>query len=168
MPNGTIELAFGDGDQTFNVARIGQALELEEKCGAGVSEILDRLRTNRWKLNDVRETIRLGLIGGGMTPVNALNLVKRYVDERPWGESLLVAQAVMIAAIIGVPGDLVGKTKAGGPRARRRRASSAPRSTEQAPPSDSRRGRSTRLPSGSLPPASTGSTVPTEATNPRP
>lgn len=165
MPNGNIELSFGDGDHVFNVAKIGQALELEEKCGAGVSEILDRLRTNRWKLNDVRETIRLGLIGGGMTPVNALNLVKRYVDERPWGESLLIAQAIMIAAIIGVPGDLVGKTKAEGPRRRRRNASSAPRSTVPEPPSDSLPDRSTTSPSGSSPPASTGSTAPTEATS---
>lgn len=115
MPNGDIELSFGDGDHKFNIAKIGQALELEEKCGgAGVAEILDRLRTNRWKLNDVRETIRLGLIGGGLTPVNALNVVKRYVDDRPWAESLLVAQAVMIAAVVGVPGDLVGKDKAEG------------------------------------------------------
>jgi hypothetical protein len=132
MPNGGIALSFGDAEHVFNIAKIGQALELEEKCGVGISEILDRLRTGRWKVNDVRETIRLGLIGGGMTPINALGVVRRYVDDRPWGESVLVAQAVMIAAIIGVPGDVVGKDKAEG-TATEANALSAPPSTAPAP-----------------------------------
>ena len=34
--NGEIELTWGDGTHKFNVAKIKSALELEEKCDAGV------------------------------------------------------------------------------------------------------------------------------------
>ena len=65
MPNGLITLAFGDGEHAFNIARIGQVLELQDKCNAGVATILGRLRRQEWYFADIRETIRLGLIGGG-------------------------------------------------------------------------------------------------------
>lgn len=109
MPNGKVELAWGDGEHTFNIAKIAQALELEEKCGCGVSEIFNRLHSGKWHVNDLREVLRLGLIGGGMAPPEALKLVKRYVDDRPWAESVQPATTVMMAALIGVPGDEVGK-----------------------------------------------------------
>lgn len=142
MPNGKIELNWGDGTHAFNVAKIAQALELEEKCSAGVAEIYDRLRSGRWWINDVRETLRLGLIGGGMEPPKALILIRRYVDDRPWTESLQPALAVIMSAMVGVPGDEIGKK----PEAERTAAkdrpssgtmddSSAPQSTESAPAS---------------------------------
>lgn len=112
VPNGKIELDWADGTHVFNVAPLGQILELQDKCDAGPAEIADRLRNGKWRANDVRETLRLGLIGGGMDPVNALTLVRRYVDERPWKENVHVALVVMLAALVGVPGDEVGKKPA--------------------------------------------------------
>jgi hypothetical protein len=101
---GAVTLAWADGDYTFNVQKIGQALELQEKCGAGVGTIMTRLLNGAFFVNDFRETIRLGLIGGGdVNPPAALSLVKRYVDERPWKESVLVATAIISAAIVGAP-----------------------------------------------------------------
>ncbi len=107
--NGEIELTWGDGTHKFNVAKIKSALELEEKCDAGVAQIFQRIRSDSWKINDVRETLRLGLIGGGMTPDKALVLINRYCDDRPWAESLQPAIYVLMAAMLGVPGDEVGK-----------------------------------------------------------
>ena len=40
---------------------------------------------NAWP-NDVREVIRLGLIGGGMKSDRALVLIKRHVEARPYYE----------------------------------------------------------------------------------
>lgn len=117
MPNGTVRIAWGDGEHDFNVALIKCALELEEKCNAGLAEICSRLygkslAEQRWRINDVRETLRIGLIGGGKTPVEALRLVQRYCDDRPFAESVPAALTVVLAAIVGVPDDTVGKTPA--------------------------------------------------------
>jgi len=107
--NGEIELVWGDGDHKFNIAKIGQVLELEEKCACGVAEIYTRIREGRWRFNDIRETIRLGLIGAGVDPNRALILTKRYVDERPWAENVQTALAILLSAMVGVEGDAVGK-----------------------------------------------------------
>ncbi|WP_375458888.1 gene transfer agent family protein [uncultured Enterovirga sp.] len=111
--DGSITLLWGDGEHRFRLA-IGQLRELQTKCNAGPLEILDRLANRTWRIDDARETIRLGLIGGGMEPIAALERVLNYVDARPPMESLQTAQAVLIAAIIGVPDDPVGQGKAEG------------------------------------------------------
>lgn len=164
--NGAVTIAWADGDHVFNVAKVAQVLELEEKCDAGCAEIFDRLRSGRWRFNDVRETIRLGLIGGGMTPPKALVLVKRYVDERPWQESVPVALAILMSAMVGVPGDTPGKaaadraaTEADG--STNGAALSDPQSMASAPASAGTRDRQTKRRSGSSPPASTDTTEPT-------
>lgn len=102
--DGSITLTWGDGEHRFRLP-IGQLRELQEKCGAGPPEILHRLATARWRVDDIRETLRLGLIGGGMGPVEALRLMQNYVDppERPWLENAPMAQAVLMAAMVGVP-----------------------------------------------------------------
>ena len=86
------------------------------------------LSSDAWP-NDVREILRLGLIGGGMKPFEALAMVKRYVEERPLLESMLVAAAVMQAALAGVPDDPVGKPQA---ETAPQTVSSSPQSTASA------------------------------------
>jgi hypothetical protein len=109
--DGSISLTWGDGEHRFRLA-IGQLRELQEKCDAGPAEIAGRLADGRWRVNDVRETVRLGLVGGGMAPGDAHKLTTRYVDERPWLESVPAAQAVLMAALVGVPEEPVGKDQA--------------------------------------------------------
>lgn len=168
VPNGKVEFVWGDGEHTFNIAKIAQALELEEKCGCGVAEIFDRLRNGRWYVNDLRETIRLGLIGGGMEPVKAHGLVKRYADERPWAESLQPATIIMMAAMVGVLGDQVGKkteaertTEGETPSSDSMVDSSAPQSMGSDSKSDGHQEQPTSTPSGNLPPQSKASIEPT-------
>lgn len=154
MINGSVELEWGDGDHVFNIAKLGQALELEEKCDAGLFEIFQRVTDGKARLNDIRETIRLGLIGGGKTPVQALALVKRYVDDRPLIESLPVARSLLMAALVGVPGDEVGKKQVAGQTERRAQtASSDPLSTDLERPSDLVPDRLTKSQSGNFAPA---------------
>jgi len=146
--NGEIELTWADGQHKFNIAKLKCVLELEDKCGVGIAEVFERIRNGKWRFNDIRETLRLGLIGAGMIPDRALMLVQRYVDDRPWSENVLPAQAVIIAAMIGVPGDELAKkaqaeqTKEEG-RSTETVDSSAPSSTVSEPPSDSPRVTST-------------------------
>jgi len=139
MQNGTIEMTWADGDRVFNVARIALLLELEEKCGAGLATVYGRLVGKAWTVNDVRETIRLGLIGGGLAPAAALALVKRYVDDGPQRigliENAMTALAIVQAAMLGVRDDPVGKKPTGRHR-RETDVSAAPSSMAPAPPSE--------------------------------
>lgn len=97
-----VELAWGDGNHRFRLS-IAELEELQEKCDAGPAYILTRLATQRWRTQDVFETLRLGLIGGGLSPPESLALVKRYGHDRPVAESVLPAIAVLSAAIQGAP-----------------------------------------------------------------
>lgn len=165
--NGQIELAWGDGDHTFNVAKLAQVFELEDKCGCGVMEVFTRIRESRWKFADIREVIRLGLIGAGMDPPKALLLVKRYVDDRPWGESVPVAMAILMAAIVGVEGDQPAK-KTDADRGEHSTtptgASSDPRSMASAPDLGGDQAKPEKRRSGSSPPASMDTTAPKAGT----
>lgn len=106
---GTRTIIWAGGEDQFCLSAVGNILDLEERCGAGLAVIFQRLGDGSWKLNDIRETIRLGLIGGGMKPEDAMLRVKRSVDANPLAASVLVAYQVINAVIVGVPDDPVGK-----------------------------------------------------------
>jgi hypothetical protein len=99
--HGAVELAFGDGEFTFRLG-LGELEELERKCDLGVFQIASKLspEARQARVAEIRETIRLGLIGGGMKPVDALAKVSRYVDERPLDESRDIAYAVVLAGLM--------------------------------------------------------------------
>lgn len=66
-----------------------------------------------WRVDDVRETIRQGLIGGGATPTDANVAVMRYVDEASeWGQNVAAAAQILMHALLGEADDPVGKTEA--------------------------------------------------------
>ena len=115
----SLEILFGDGEHRFRLA-IGELRELEEKRDAGSPLILRRLMSNEYRVDDVYEVIRLGLIGGGMAATDALKLVKRYVSDRPaWHENSMLASAVLGAALMGVEDEEPGKPQAGAAKPRR-------------------------------------------------
>lgn len=99
--SGRISFDWGDGEATFRLG-IGELIELQEKCDAGPAVIAIRLEDGSWRVQDLRDTLRLGLIGAGMTPTDALIKVRRYVDGRPLVESVQPARAVLLAALLGV------------------------------------------------------------------
>lgn len=98
---GTLTLTWGDGEHTFRLP-IGQLEEHGEKLGRGPLAVLRRLDSGDWEPREIFETIRLGLIGGGMAPTDALTLARRYCLDRPLAESLPIATAVLGAALFGV------------------------------------------------------------------
>ncbi|MBO0140218.1 gene transfer agent family protein [Agrobacterium sp. Ap1] len=59
------------------------------------------VETRAAQLLDVREVVRLGLIGGGMEPREAHEKVRVYVENRPLVEGMAVALSVMEAFLFG-------------------------------------------------------------------
>ncbi|MFG1465263.1 gene transfer agent family protein [Xanthobacter sp. DSM 24535] len=130
---------WGDGTHTFRLP-IDQLLELQHLCDAGPAEIYERLLHRKWRVQDLREIVRLGLIGGGMDPLEALARIKRYVESRPLMESVPLALEILGMALIGpeekakTPGKpAAGEDQSGSP---------PPPSTEPAARSASRRKKS--------------------------
>jgi hypothetical protein len=106
---------WADGEYKFRLA-IGQLRELQDKTGVGPYALLSRVIDRTWKVDDLREVIRLGLIGGGLEPLKALSLVKNYVEGRPLMESLTPVKVILAAALFGDPDDPVGKRNRRRPR----------------------------------------------------
>ncbi|MFZ5674281.1 MAG: gene transfer agent family protein [Pseudomonadota bacterium] len=130
-----ISLKWADGTYRFRLS-IGQIRELQEKVDAGPAWVLDRIRTGGWRVDDLRETIRLGLIGGGAKPGDALKLVERYVDTQPLADSVAPAMVILSAALFGAPdGERPGKRKAAERQAKSpsTESSASPPSTELDP-----------------------------------
>lgn len=100
---GTCVITWANGDDTFCLSKVGLILDLEDKCKAAFSVIMARLENGTWYLSDVREVIRLGLIGGGADPAKAAAAVKNHVDlnENGIAPSVLVAYAVIRTAMFG-------------------------------------------------------------------
>ncbi|WKL57237.1 gene transfer agent family protein [Asticcacaulis sp. ZE23SCel15] len=100
--NAQIEAIFGDGPHTFRLG-IKQLIELQEKTDCGPRLLLSRLQTGTWRIADLRETLRIGLIGGGMSPYDALSLVDRYAIEGWLIEAEAPAKLALMAALLGAP-----------------------------------------------------------------
>lgn len=105
-----LQLQWGDGGPNgdgyrFDISRIGIQRELEEACNAGVRAIMRRLVNGDERVAYYRETIRLGLIGGGLTPPQAMKLVQTYVDARPRAESIESALHILGTLVVGRPED---------------------------------------------------------------
>lgn len=106
-----VTLDWGDGEHHFRLAW-GELINVQEACDAGPYVVLERLRNNTWLLNDIREVIRFGLIGGGAKPPEALRLVRTFVEKRPPLENLLTATAILTVGLMGAPEEDVGESSA--------------------------------------------------------
>lgn len=113
MSRCSIDLDWADSTYTFALP-LAQLEELQTICDAGPVVIAQRLEHSLWTSKEVYHTLRLGLIGGGMKPVDALNKTRLYVLERPWLENVMPALAVMQAVLVGKPDEPVGKSQADG------------------------------------------------------
>lgn len=103
-----VVLPFGGEDRPFRLP-IGRLRALQEKVDAGPMELLNRIATGTWRVDDLRETILQGLIGGGMTSADATRLLKSDFDDLPLGQFTTIAQAALFAAVIGVEDEPVGE-----------------------------------------------------------
>lgn len=102
-----VTLEWGDGEHVFRLGK-KQLQELQDKTGVGPEELYVRVRLGKWLVPDLRETIRLGIIGGGMDEVEASKLMRNYYDDTPLLKHKPTAQAILLAALVGPPDDPPG------------------------------------------------------------
>jgi hypothetical protein len=120
--HGTIRLSWGGDERPFRLS-FKELREIQELCTlpndklvSGPLAIALRLGDGTWRVQDIRETLRLGLIGGGMKDAKATALVRRHVEEyeEPLAEHALHARAIIFAALTGAREDPAGKSDAAG------------------------------------------------------
>lgn len=91
---------FGDDSYEFKLTP-PLIEELERSCGCGIGALSRRVLSMSFSIRDLTEVIRLGLIGGGMTPERASQLCKTYTSDRPILEFASVAVEVLTALMSG-------------------------------------------------------------------
>lgn len=91
------------GEGYFDLAlRIGELTTLQEKTGVGPYVLANRILTGEWRVEDIIETIRLALIGGGLDQRAAFDLVTRNIVPGNIFPYVSTAGEVVLAAIMGV------------------------------------------------------------------
>lgn len=135
--HGDVSFLWGGEERSFRLS-IGELIKLQERTDAGPFELFKRLSLGTWRVADVREAVRLGLVGGGaiLTPSGAIDdaeiarLVRDYVDERPLLQSVTAAVRILDAALNGAPDEQIPKSQAAeqGSRSSRMESSASPSS----------------------------------------
>lgn len=110
MRNARITEFLGDDHYDFRLG-FGQLLELQEKTEVGPFALYRRFMNEEWLIGDIYETIRIGLVGGGMPHKDAFKLATKYVKECPPLENLNLARLVLIAGLHGAPEEDAGSPK---------------------------------------------------------
>lgn len=100
MPARGVDLTWAGGEHSFALP-IEMLRALQDKCDCGPAWTLARLSNGQWHVDDVVSTIRLALEGGGLSKDESRKLVKKHVEDRPLTESVLTAQAILMAALYG-------------------------------------------------------------------
>ncbi|GAB1380451.1 gene transfer agent family protein [Pararhodobacter aggregans] len=85
---------FGDANYPFALSD-GMLAELEQITGKGASAVYVQLANLTYTAATLREIIRLGLIGAGMSPKEAKRLVEAYAVNTPLGELFPLAFEIL-------------------------------------------------------------------------
>ena len=103
------------GEHNFKL-NIGELRALQKNCDAGPEEILNRLRLGTWRVDDLIQTLRLGLIGSGeMTDKEAGPFVLGLFDQHPKVDFKLPALAILATSLLGEADDEVGEPEGEAP-----------------------------------------------------
>jgi hypothetical protein len=118
--DGSITLVWGDGENNFRFG-IGQWRELQEKINGrrlsnglpsiGPMTLLASLRANDAWPDDLRDILRIGLLGGGLPVREVHQKMVNYFDGTPPFPHNMTAFAILSAALIGVPDDPMDDVK---------------------------------------------------------
>jgi len=93
---------FGDGEKTFALTT-EMILELERTTGVGIGAVWDRFTRRDYHFGEMMEVIRTGLIGGGMSPVEANELVGIYAKATPIEDICILSFYILDARWNGTP-----------------------------------------------------------------
>ena len=104
-------MAWVGGEHPFRLA-LAELEALQDKCDAGPEIVLNRVQFGGWKVADLYETVRWGLIGGGMERVPADKLVRRMFETHPPMAFKTLAAQILYSSLYGPADDPVGKGSA--------------------------------------------------------
>ena len=129
MAREVMSLSFADGVYDFKLTLHG-IKEIQEKCGVGIGKVWSRLAASRlnylgedlgiptaaeFRIEDIVEPIRQGLLGGGrgtadgedvkVNPAVANRLIEAYVINRPMQEGWALAYAIVGGLVEGWEAD---------------------------------------------------------------
>lgn len=105
-------IAWAGGEHAFALD-LGLLRALQDRCDAGPEQVFLRLGDFSWRVDDVTETIRLGLMGGGMSRDDAARLMDRVTATVPLMRLKLVALSVLAHALAGPEDDRPGERQGG-------------------------------------------------------
>ncbi len=101
QPFALVDADFADGTFKFGLTW-DLAAEWEKTTERSLyATLLNTTRTGVVLLNDARELVRIGLIGGGTAPKDALRLVRTYVENRPAEENFELVVKIVDAFFHG-------------------------------------------------------------------
>lgn len=116
----SIELFFGDGPHRFRFA-VGQFRELQEKINGrrlalgapliGPTSLLSLIKLRECWPDDLRDVLRLGLVGGGASREEAHRLLVNNFDDQPPMQFAETAFFALAAGLVGVPDDEIAEKK---------------------------------------------------------
>lgn len=107
-----IDIAWPGGTHKFRLD-LGRLRSLQTTCDAGPEQILARLKTGTWKVDDILAPIIEGLVGGGMEPQAAKDLVNNLADTTPLIDFKLTAFSALAIALTGPADDQPGDADQG-------------------------------------------------------
>ncbi|MGC0396326.1 MULTISPECIES: gene transfer agent family protein [Bradyrhizobium] len=126
-----IELIWGSGLQAFKFG-LGQFRALQENVNrrrlaigaplVGPMDLVEQLRAKNVWPDDLRDILRLGLIGGGMAPRDAHLEMAQHFDDKPPLPHMMPALTVLMAGLVGPPEAAAGDDAKKRSRRARRRA----------------------------------------------
>jgi len=93
---------FGDAEYTFMLSP-SLIVELQRLTDTAFGALCQRMFAGQAACIDAVETIRLGLVGGGLSPERAKSLVDIYVPMLPLAEVHELAVAILEARWLGTP-----------------------------------------------------------------
>lgn len=97
-----VRLFLWDGDKDFQM-ECEQLMELEESLKAPLYPLLARLGAKAALLHEVRETLRIGLVGAGMDRQAAHDLVVKACTPGAYQALFATAYGVLGSGLEGVP-----------------------------------------------------------------
>jgi len=89
-----VRIIWPGGEHEFCFA-IGELRALEQRLDAGVAVVLLRLMKGEFKIDDVVETLRIGLQGGGLTERQAMRVIEKAFPSANIFELSLTAARVL-------------------------------------------------------------------------
>lgn len=100
------------GEHSFRLG-IGELRGVEQRCEAGCAVVLMRLLASQFKIDDVVSTLRLGLIGGGMSEREAQKTVDAALEVASPYALAVTAADVLRRFIMWETPDQPGEPEAG-------------------------------------------------------